>query len=116
MKHTRWIVPAWIFLMTGAFIAWGVFAYLKSDSDQADKGGEPDRARTEPDLYGLVKVLDRDQRTITLSAELEEGKEQEQTYELAKDATVLLEDGPASLDDLAIGARVALEFAADRKS
>lgn len=66
------------------------------------------------DLYGVVKAVDPARRTITLSVEKDDEKV-EKSYEVAKDATILLEE-PCSLADLAVGNRVALLFDADRKS
>jgi hypothetical protein len=69
--------------------------------------GAPADTKRGSAVYGVVKAVDAAKGTVTL--------EQDMTYDVAKDATVLL-DGPGKLADLPPGTRVALEFAAGGKT
>jgi hypothetical protein len=66
------------------------------------------------DLYGVVKAVDSAEWTISLRVE-KDGKKPQEIYEVAKDATILLE-APGDLADLAAGSRVALVSGADGKT
>jgi hypothetical protein len=111
-------------IVLSMLLLWGVLGSAVSESGcwGSKKGGEssPNPASvsvpTPPkaDLYGVVKEVNTAQRSITLSVE-KDGEKPEETYEVAKDAKVLLEE-PGRLADLAAGNRVALVFDADRKS
>lgn len=121
MKDTRWIVRAAGVLAGGALFAWLLLTLFplafQHDVDAPEQTGgqvEPIEVSTEPDVYGVVKSVDLDHRRVTLAIGTEGGKEQEKTYDLAKDAEVLLE-APATLAELAPDTRVGLVFGPDRK-
>jgi hypothetical protein len=86
------------------------------NTGQAPSNPTPVSVATPPkaDLYGLVKKVDAAKRTVTLRVE-KDGEKPEKTYEVAEDATILLEQ-PGQLADLAVGSRVALVFGADRQT
>jgi hypothetical protein len=119
MRDTRWIVMAAGVLATSALFTWiwltlfplG-FHHAADAAEQAGAQGEPVEGSAEPNVYGVVKLVDLGHRRATLSIGTKDGKEQEQTYDLAKDAEVLL-DGLATLDELAAGTRVGLVFGPD---
>jgi len=81
--------------------------YKKDIHEQANPAEDSVDVTAEPDLYGLVKLVDVASRRLTLSIATEGGKEQEQTYHVAEDAEVLLE-GPATLGQLTTGTRVGI--------
>jgi hypothetical protein len=121
MTDNRWTAKAVGLVAGGALLAWILFSLFPLDFDRAKDApeqalakGEPVDGNVEPALYGVVKSVDVDHRRVTLAIGTEDGKQQEKTYELAKDAEVLLE-GPATLAELAAETRVGLVFGPDGK-
>jgi hypothetical protein len=121
MRDTRRMVVAGGVLAASALLAWIWLAlfplgfYHEADAaEQAGAKGEPIEGSAEPDVYGVVKLVDLGHRRLALAIGTEDPKEQEKTYDLAKDAEVLLES-PATLDELATGTRVGLVFGPDGK-
>ena len=121
MRDTRRSVVAAGVLATSALLAWiwltlfpQGFHHEADAAEQAGAKDEPVEGSAEADVYGVVKSVDLDHRRVALAIGTEDGKEQEKTYDLAKDAKVLLE-GPATLDELAAGTRVGLVFGPDGK-
>jgi len=121
MRDTRRIVVAAGVLATSALLAWiwltlfpQGFHHEADAAEPAGALGQPAEGSAEPDVYGVVKLVDLDHRRVTLAIATEDGKKQEKTFDLAKDAEVLL-DRPAKLDELATGTRVGLVLGPDGK-
>jgi hypothetical protein len=114
MRSYRRLEQVGSVLSLGAVAGWVLYALLWSQpaqtddaKERADKQAGAVDIPAEPDIFGLVKSVDVTQRRIALAVEKEDEQEQEESYDVAKDAPVLL-DGPAALGDLAIGTRVGL--------
>jgi hypothetical protein len=90
----------------------------KSDAKSAKKG---DKKQDSSEVHGVVKAVDAGKNTITVYTK----KTSAQTYTLAQDAKIYLEEGkrekgseppPGKLGDLSEGVIVTLKLSADRKA
>jgi hypothetical protein len=120
MRHTPSILLAGGVLATVVLLGWILVTlflpWFAEVPDISEHGGAQVELfdTAQPDVCGIVKSVDAAHGRITLGFSIEDAKEQEQVYDLASGVKVLL-DGPATLDELAIGTPVGLEFGADGK-
>jgi RNA polymerase sigma factor (sigma-70 family) len=86
---------------------------------------KPDKTEQGPTVHGVVKAIDADKHTITVTVGVDKKKEtEEQTFTLASDVKVTLQDNltkdqppPAGkVADLTEGTGVALQLSVDKKS
>jgi hypothetical protein len=106
-------------LSLGAVVGWLLYALFLSQpsriegaKEQVDSQPGAVEGIAEPDLYGLIKSVDVVPGRITLDLEKEGEQKQDKSYDVAKDAPVLL-DGPTTLAELPVGTRVGLTLGTD---
>jgi RNA polymerase sigma factor (sigma-70 family) len=64
-----------------------------------------------PNAWGVLKTVDADKRTLTF-----DDKGLERTLTMTKNANILIDDHPAKLSDLPLGAQVTLSWFQDQKT
>jgi RNA polymerase sigma factor (sigma-70 family) len=99
----------------------GMSVTLRLSADRKTVAGIWAEATT---VRGLLKALDAGKRTLTLQIHIQKGEPTEKTYEVSRDAVVVVHNGKAKdsppmvfqLADLPVGAIVTLKLSADQKT
>jgi RNA polymerase sigma factor (sigma-70 family) len=84
-----------------------------------DKKPEREAGREKPagpSVQGILKTVDLDKSSVTVTVRHEDGKLADHTIAVPKDAKVVLAKGPGELGDLKPQMRVAVQLTADEKS
>lgn len=92
--------------------------------DKKPERAEPARGEREagrerpagPSVQGMLKTVDVDKNTVTVTVRHEDGMVADHTIAVPKDAKVVLAKGPGALSDLKPRMRVAVQLTADEKS
>jgi len=69
-----------------------------------------------PSVQGILKTVDLDKNSVTVTVRHEDGKLADHTIAVPKDAKVVLAKGPGALSDLKPQMRVAVQLTTDEKS